>query len=299
MLRKKKTLEKNHFGLYFVLPYVLLFILVQLIPMIYTFVLSLNRWDGMRDKVFLGFDNYKRLLTDQMFYKAIYNTTIIWAMNIIPRMALALFCAVLLTRKNMKGVNTYKAILYFPNIVTAASIATLFAFLFNWKIGFVNIALMNIGIISEPIKWLREPILTQSLAAVIVLWMWFGYAVILFMSGMLAISNDMYEAAEIDGASEWQQFWKVTMPNLKGAFSYVFITALIGGLQNFDIPNLLTDGKGSPERSIMTITMYMHSQAFEARQYGYGSTIAYALLIIVLIVSMFAFNIINGKKSRL
>lgn len=296
--KKSRSLEKNYYGLYFILPYIILFLFIQLVPMIYTFILSLNRWDGLMEKTYIGFENYKRLITDKLFYKSIYNTVIIWLINIGPRMALALLCAVLLTRPNMKYVNTYKAVLYFPNLVTAASIATLFNFLFDWQGGTVNQILLKIGLIAEPIKWLGVPSLTRGIAATIVLWMWFGYAVILFMSGMLTIPRELYQAAQIDGANEWQQFWKVTLPNMKSSFSYVFITALIGGLQNFDIPKLLTDGAGSPDRSIMTITMYMHTQAFEARQFGYGSTIAYALFIIVLFVSLFTFNMINGKKEE-
>lgn len=296
-MKKHHKIAKDNYGYLFILPFFVLFLVMQLIPMLYTFFLSLNRWDGLMDKTFIGFDNYKRLLTDSLFLKSIFNTVYIWAINIVPRMALALLCAVLLTREKIKGVNTFRAIFYFPNLVTATSIATLFSFLFDWQTGFVNKLLLGAGLIGEPIKWLGVPALARTLAGTVVLWMWFGYAVILLISGILAIPKNLFQASIVDGANGWQQFWHITMPNLKGAFSYVFITALIGGLQNFDIPMLLTDGLGSPERSILTITMYMYSQAFTTRQVGYGSSIAYALFVLVLLVSLLTFNLINGKDA--
>jgi multiple sugar transport system permease protein len=297
MKNTNRFADKSRTAFLFLVPFFLFFLIFQLFPLLYTLYFSFLSWDGFKAKRWIGFANYLRLLSDKMFYQAMANTIFIWFLNIVPRMGLALACASLLTsRRKYRGASFFRAVFYFPNLVTAASIATLFSFAFDWQTGTVNGLLLQFGIIAKPINWFSSPLLTQMLTGSIILWMWFGYACILFCSGMLSISSDLYEAAVVDGAGPWRQFYSITMPNLKGTFSYVFISSLIGGLQTFDVPVVLTDGMGSPSRSIMTVAMYMYNQAFTARQVGYGSAIAYGLFLVVMLLSILTYKAINGER---
>ncbi|MFA9379632.1 MAG: carbohydrate ABC transporter permease [Acetanaerobacterium sp.] len=299
-MKKQKSLvaRRENYGYLFIAPFLVAFVFMQLLPMIVTFFYSLHNWDGIRPMIFIGVDNYIRLATDQLFWKTIYNTMAMWLMNVFFRMALALLCAVLLTRKRTKGTSVFRAIFYFPNLVTATTVATLFTFLVGVDNSTINMLLMNLGVLSQPIPFLREPILAQGVVATITLWMWFGYAMVFFISSILSISEDLYEAGTVDGTNAWQKFWHITFPSLRPSFAFVFISALIGGMQSFDIPMLVSQSDGRPARALFTMTMYMYEQAFKMRQTGYGSAVAYGLFLIIMLTSMMTYRIINNKSEE-
>ena len=290
--------RRENYGYLFIAPFLLAFLFMQLLPMIVTFFYSLQHWDGIRPMTFIGLDNYVRLAGDELFWKSIYNTIVMWLMNVFLRMALALFLAVLLTRKRTRGVSFFRAVFYFPNLVTAATVATLFTFLLGVDNSTVNMLLIQLGLRSTPIPFLREPLLAQGVVATITLWMWFGYAMVFFISSILSISEDLYEAATVDGAGAWKKFWYVTFPSLRPSFAFVFISALIGGMQSFDIPMLVSQNDGRPARALFTMTMYMYEQAFKMRQVGYGSAIAYGLFLIIMITSVLTYRVIIGKTEE-
>ena len=292
---KKGSIERNRYGIYFILPFVAAVIVLKILPMFYTIVLSLYSWDGLEEKVFVGLENYSRLVNDENFYKAVYNTALIWGMNIVPRMAVALLCALVFAQSRLRGKQFFKAVYYFPNLVTTTSIAVFANLALDYQSGFINEILLKLGLIAEKIDWLHSPIAAQTSVAVIIWWMWFGYAAILFTTGILSIPNDVIECSMVDGANVWTRFWRIVMPLLKPIFAYVFITSLIGGLQNFEIPKLLTNGRGSPDKSLITMVMQLYNLTFVNFQYGYGATYAVALFIIIAMISACTFRILNGK----
>lgn len=294
---KKKRLSgigDRKYGIYFIIPFMLALLILKILPMFYAIGLSFVSWDGLGDKEFIGFDNYVRLFKDDNFYKAIFNTSFIWFMNIFFRMGVALLCALVFAQSHLKGKQFFKAVYYFPNLVTSSSIAVFAYLALDYQSGFVNQLLLDLGLIHNKINWLQTPFTAQASVAAIIWWMWFGYAAILFTTGILSISNDIIESSIVDGANAWHRFWKITMPLLRPAFSYVFITSLIGGLQNFEIPRLLTDGRGAPDKSLLTMVMQLYNLTFQNFQYGYGATYAVMLFIIIATVSGFTFRIING-----
>ena len=294
--KKKSPLNYDRYGLYFVLPFTIALLLLKFAPMLYTVELSFNKWNGLEDKVFIGFDNYARLLSDKNFYKAIWNTFYIWLLNIAPRMSVALLCALLFAGSNPKGKKLLKAVYYFPNLVTASAMAMLAFLALDYQSGFINAILMDLRLISEPVNWLKMPGTAQGAVAFMIWWMWFGYAAILFTTGIMSIPSELIECAQVDGANGWRRFWHIIMPLLRNTFSYVFITSLIGGLQNFEIPKLLTDGRGSPDKSLLTVVMQMYNLTFQNNQYGYGATYAVGLFIIIALISGLTFRLINGKS---
>ncbi|MFW6337813.1 MAG: carbohydrate ABC transporter permease [Alkalispirochaetaceae bacterium] len=295
--RKRFFDKRDNRGYLFVLPYFLVFLALQLYPMIYTFILSLQTPINMFENEFAGFENYKRLLTTPLFYQAIGNTWYIWLVNFIPQIAFALFLGVVLSEGRVRGGETLRTLYFLPNLVTAASVGVLFAVLMDWRFGTLNHVLTRLGLLEEPINWLWTPLIAQGTVSFIQWWQWFGYTTIIVMAGLTGINEDLYEAAFIDGANRWQLFRSVTLPLLRPTMLYITITSLIGGLQIFDIPRVLTNGRGAPDNALTTMVLYLYNQAFSYFNIGYGSAVAYALFVMILVFSIIAFKVINFERK--
>ncbi|MBF9014580.1 MULTISPECIES: carbohydrate ABC transporter permease [unclassified Oceanispirochaeta] len=287
--------NRDNKGYLFILPYFLAMLTFQLYPIFYTFYLSFLKPVSLIKNEFAGFENYARLLKNPLFYTAIGNTWFIWLMNYIPQIVFALLLAVILTNPKIKGRETFRTVYFLPNLVTAASIGVLFAVLLDWRFGALNHALIKIGIFNEPYEWLQDKMATRMAVALIQWWQWFGYTMIIFMAGLSGISDELYEAAHIDGASASQSFFKVTLPLLKPTMLYVMVTSLIGGLQIFDIPRVLTNGRGGPDNALTTIVLYLYNQGFKNFNLGYASALAYALFVMILVFSAISFKIIKTR----
>lgn len=291
----------NRKGYYFIAPFVIVFLVFSIYPILLTFYYSLTNYSGMgglANADFILFDNYKRLFTDPFFYESLSNTLKIWGLNFVVQIIIALGLALLFTniRLKMKGVGVFRALFYLPNIITVTSVALLFNILLDWNHGALNQMLLSLGIIDSPVNWLKTPAYAQASVALIGAWMWFGSSFIILMAGISGISKDYYEAAFIDGANWWQSFINVTLPLLKPILLYVLITSIIGGLQIFDLPMLLTDTRGAPDRSLNTMVLYLYNQAFKYSNFGYASAIAYGLFLITVIFSAVTFRTMYRKN---
>jgi multiple sugar transport system permease protein len=287
-------IDKGSHGYYFIAPFFIVFFIFGLAPILYSLYLSFTDWSGFNDPAFVGLANYERLLSDGLFYKSIGNTLIIWILSIIPQLTIALTLALVLHEKFIRGKHLFHAIFYFPNIVTPVTLGVLFALMFDWQTGSVNKLLMSIGIINDPVYWFNSPILSQIIVATIMMWQWFGFNMLVFLAGLQAIPDDLYEAAEIDGASKFQAALKITLPLLRPVLIFTMITSIIGGLQIFDQPLML--GKG-PENSTLTMVMYLYETAFVRYNYGYGAAIAYAIFILIAIFSVISLLITRSRKK--
>ena len=262
--------------------------------------MSFTDYKGYGKADIVMFDNYTRALSDPLLWDAFVNTLKIWGVNIVLQLGLALLLTVLFSdiKYKMKSLSIFRAIFYLPNLIACTSVAFLFKTLLDWQYGSVNQVLMEIGLISEPINWLGGSGLTaQMVVGVIGAWMWFGNSFIMLMAGVQGISRDYYEAATIDGAGRWTIFFKVTLPLLKPIMMYVAITSLIGGLQLFDIPYLISGTKGLPGRSLFTAVFYLFNMAFTNRQMGYAAAIAFVLFAIIAVCSFIAFKMMNSKED--
>ena len=294
----KAKINKENYGLLFISPFFITFLIFQLYPMIYSFFVSFLKWDGMSENAkFIGLANYKRLFTDQIFIKTIANTWIMWLGGVIPQMILALTLAVVLNEARLKGKDVFRAVYFFPNLVTATSIVILFAFLFDWQAGSVNKILMIIHLIKDPINFLMSENYSRGIVSFTSFWMWFGYSMIIFMAGIKNIPEELYEAAKVDGASKRQVFWSITIPLLRPTILFSFITSLIGGMQAFDIPYALSKGAGDPNNATMTMVMYLYRTAFVNNNYGYGAAVGYALFVIILVFAIISFKFINRNSD--
>lgn len=290
--------KRAKWGLIFCLPFLITFLIFQLYPILYSLYLSFTYQENSRTFVFTGLDNYQDLLHDAVFWKSVANTWKIWLMCFIPQIVSALLLAVLLTQYRIRHAGFFRAVFYLPNLVTAASVGVLFAALFDWQTGSVNSILQSMGIIGEKINWMGSPAFAQGITSFIQWWMWFGYSSILLTAGITAISQEIIDASVVDGASNSQRLFRITLPLLKPTMLYVLVTSLIGGMQIFDIPMTLTKGDGEPQKSLMTMVLYLYNMAFKNKDYSYGATISYGLFIIILLFSILFFKVLYGKKEE-
>ncbi len=290
----------NRYGYIFVAPFWIIFLVFSIYPVVLTFYYSFTNYSGSGTAEVVGLANYKRLITDTYFVEAFFNTWKIWGINFALQITIALILAAVFSdmRVKMKGLAFFRSIFYLPNLITVSSVALLFGILLDWQHGSLNMVLIKIGLISEPINWLNEPTTAQLSVSLILTWMWFGHSFIVVMAGVSGISRDYYEAALIDGASRVQTFFHITLPLLKPILLYIMITSLIGGLQLFDLPMLLTDGIGSPEGSLNTMVLYLYNQAFKYSNYGYASAVAYGLFVITIIFSAIVFKSMYRNERK-
>lgn len=301
--KPKKMRNVNNVAYFMIAPFVIVFLIFNVYPVIRTLQFSFHHYKGYGDMVWAGLANYARVFQDKYFWTALVNTLNIWVPNIILQLGLAFLLTIVFNdlKYRIKGLPFFRAVFYLPNIISATSIAFLFKTLLDWRFGTLNQVLAAVGIgVGAPINWMGNPSITPYVISVIAAWQWFGNSFIMLMAGVQGINKDYFEAASIDGADRWQQFFKITMPLLKPIMLYVSITSFIGGLQMFDLPFLMCNGtKGDPYGSTQTMVMYMYKFGFDLRpkQVGYAGAIAYVLFILILIVSIIQFKLMNKKED--
>lgn len=292
----------NRYGYLFILPFFIVFALFSLYPILNTFLVSLTNENMTRFEInFVGFQNYIRELSTPLFWRSFLNTWIIWLPNIILQLSFALFIAVLLTNKRMKIRFTggFRAIYFFPSLVTYASVAIL-AFTFtDWQNGILNQLIFGTGEAAKEnyIFWLNNPYTARFIISIIQTWLWFGNSMILFMAGIISIPDSYFEAATVDGASSWHVFRGITLPLLTPVMIYIGVTSLIGGMNIFDIPWIMTRGSGGPEQSMMTSVMYMYNRAFSWDALGSGSSVSFILFILTAFFSAIYMKIISRGRE--
>lgn len=302
---KKKKRNYNNMAYLFVLPFVVVFLIFSVYPVLRTLFLSFTNYRGFGEMTPAGIENYKRVLTDKFFWRALWNTIRIWGVNIVLQLGLAFLLTIVFSdiKYKIRGLAIYRAVYYLPNLIACTSVAFLFKTLLDWRFGTFNQIISTIykffGATYNPVNWLGQPSTAGNTIAVISAWMWFGNSFIMLMAGVQGISKDYFEAAAIDGAGRWTVFGKITLPLLKPILLYVAVTSLIGGLQMFDLPFLMLGKTDAAYSSIQTVVMYMYKFGFETgtTQLGYASAIAYVLFFIILIVSIIQFKFFGSKED--
>ncbi len=300
---KRKSFSYAKYGYMFSIPFVLAFSIFTLYPIVYTFVIGFTDLKGIGnvDINILWSDPFKNFVTvlkNPSFQTAFKNTVVIWLLNFTPQMILALVIAAWFTDKRckIKGQGFFKVIFYMPNIITAATIAILFASLFGFPKGPVNDLLMKIGFTDEPINMLQMGWVAQGIVIFIQTWMWYGYTSIVLMSGILGISPELFEAAEVDGANRTQTFFKITIPNIKTILLFTLVTSLIGGLNMFDIPKLFLDGK--PDNATLTTSVFIYNQAFSGSYlYARAAAASVIMFLIICVISAIMFYVMRDKDE--
>ncbi len=299
--KKGKVVRYNKWGYIFLIPFVTVYLIFQLIPLISTIYNSFfeNYRSGLTQigPNFIGLENYKTLFTNGDLITYTENTLIMWVMGFVPQILVSLLLGAWFSNPSLrlKCQRFFKTVIYLPNLIMASAFAMLFFTLFSDG-GPINSMLMQMGILSTPYKFLSNIWSARTLVAFMNFIMWFGNTTILLMAGMMGIDTSLFEAAEVDGATSSQVFFRITLPLLRPILIYVMITSLIGGLQMFDVPQILTNATGEPMRSTMTLIMYLNKHLY-SKNYGLGGALSVMLFIITGALSMVVYKFSDNKEK--
>lgn len=292
--KKGNVVRYNRWGYFFLIPFAVVFIVFQLIPLCSTIYNSFFKhfFDGIIEvgPTPVGLDNYKSMFSDGSIWRYLGNTMIMWIMGFIPQILVSLLLASWFANPSLKlkGKAFFQTVIYLPNLIMASAFAMLFFALFS-KVGPINGMLQSMGVITDAYDFLGHTASTRWLVAFMNFLMWFGNTTILLLAGMLGIDTALYEAAEVDGATSNQVFFKITLPILRPILVYVMITSLIGGLQMFDVPQILTNGSGGPKNTTMTLIMALNKHLF-SKNYGMGGALSVFMFVVTGILSMIVFK---------
>lgn len=302
MKKKSKVVKYNKWGYIFLIPFIVIYLVFQMIPLVTTIYNSFfeNYRSGLTQigPNFVGIQNFITIITNGDLPTYLKNTLIMWILGFVPQIIISLVLGAWFTDPSLrlKGQAFFKTVIYLPNLIMASAFAMLFFTLFSLT-GPINSMLMQVGIIKEAYQFMAHVWSVRFLVAFMNCLMWFGNTTILLMAGMMGIDPSLFEAAQVDGATATQIFYKITLPLLKPILIYVMITSLIGGLQMFDVPQILTNGTGDPMRSSMTLIMYLNKHLF-SKNYGLGGALSVFMFIITGILSLIVYRFTNkGEKN--
>ena len=286
----------------YISPFFILFAVVGLYPLLYTAFVSVHDWHligGQGD--FVGLKNYVDVLGQQRFGRALGNTFSIFLLSSVPQVIAAIAIAALLDA-NLRAKTFWRMGVLLPYVVAPVAVSLIFSKLFADQSGLVNTLLATIGI--DPIGFHSDRLASHLAIATMVNFRWTGYNTLIFLAAMQAVPRDLYEAAIVDGASRWRQFWSVTVPMLRATIIFVVITSTIGGLQIFDEPRMYdTLGLGGADRQWMTMTMYLYELGWGAQKsFGRAAAVAWILFGIIIAIGMVNFlltqRIASGDAPR-
>lgn len=273
----------------FILPTLVGFVLFVLGPMLASFLLSLYDWDLLTPPAYIGLGNWQKLFMDARIGGVYITTAKLSLMVVTCNMTLGLALAILLNRKMPHFLRNFFRISYFfPYVVSGVAVSLIWTFLFNRDLGPLNYYLGQLGLGART-NWLNSSQFSPFAIVIADVWKNVGFYVLVFLGGMQAISRDYYEAAEVDGASGWQQFRKITLPLLSPTILFLLVISVIGALQIFEQPQILTNG--GPGDATRTIVMYIYEQGFRFFDMGYAATIALSLFAIILILTIIQFRL--------
>lgn len=281
--RLRSSIIRYRAAYLFISPFYILWLIFGLFPLVWSLYLSLQQWDGFGPMTSVGLRNYRNILKDSVFGQAVRNTLYLWWGHIIIMFALALFLAVVLDIKSLKGKTLFRTAYFSPFVMGTAAIALVFGLVFNKDYGPLNAVLGLFGI--KPIPWLISPDWTKITVIIFNLWQVTGFWMLLLLAGLQGIDRTLYEAAMIDGANALQRFWHVTIPGLAPVLFFCFISETIGSIRIFTQPFILFGGEGAPARSALTITMYLYNNAFGYYKFGYAAAVGWILFAGLVVVS--------------
>ncbi len=288
--RKIKPDSKNA-PYYFLIPVIVIFAVFMFYPIVKSFLLSFYEFKG-GDYNFVGFNNYINLAKDSVFKKALLNTFVYLIIQVPVMVFLSLVLAYLLDQSFLKFKAGFRVSVFLPAITSLVAYSLVFKLLLNNEYGLVNYLLNLIGV--EGVNWLNGPISSKISIMAAITWRWTGYNMVIMLAGLQKIPHEIYEAADIDGASRLQKFMKITLPLMKSIILFTIITSTIGTLQLFDEPYILTNG--GPDGATISVAHYLYNTGFRYIKFGYAAAISYVLVVIIAVLSYFQFKVGEEKE---
>lgn len=272
-------MKQNRTGWLFLSPYLIHFAVFLAFPIVFSLVLLFHQWNVVSPLKFVGLQNFAKVFQDKLFFKALFNTLYFLVIHIPLQIIVALFLAELLNRK-IKFRGFFRATYFLPVVVSGVVITMLWNQLYNLNGGLLNQMIQSFGLPRVP--WLNSPKMAMPSIAIMATWKNVGLYIILFLVGLQSVPRSMYEAADIEGASNWQKFIKITLPMINSTFFMVVILSTIGGFSLFIEPYIMTGG--GPMNSTLSAVLYIYKQAFNFYHMGYAATLGFFFALIVLTV---------------
>ncbi len=293
MSRKREMSPRlNRTGWCFVIPSVILIILFVFYPMVQALITSFQTGAG-NNLTFAGIANYKRLLTDTTFRKALFNTILYLIIQVPIMILLALVISSMLNNKKLKFKGFFRTAIFLPCVTSLVAYSIVFKSLFATD-GFVNAILMKLNLIAEPISWITDPVWAKVLIILAITWRWTGYNMVFYLSGLQGIDDSIYEAADIDGAGAFEKFKSITLPMLKPIILFTTINSTIGTLQLFDETMNIT--QGGPANATITISQYIYNILFKySPDFGYAAAVSYVIVVMIVVLSFIQMKV--GDKN--
>jgi multiple sugar transport system permease protein len=286
---RKPAGRRTIVGYIFIAPFMLGFLLWFLIPALTSVWMAFQNWNMINPPKFIGFDNFKKIATDKLFWQSLKVTTVYTAVS-VPLSLVVAFLLALLMNVKVRGIAVFRTLYYMPGIVPAVANAILWAWILNSDFGLLNAFLHIFGI--PRILWLQDP--RWALPALILMSLWsLGGAMVIFLAGLQGIPNEFYEAAEIDGAGAWSNLWNVTIPLMSPVIFFNLIMGLIGTFQIFTAGYLITNG--GPQNATLFYVLYLYRNGFQYFQMGYAAALAWVLTFIIMGLTVFVFKGLGGR----
>lgn len=273
----------------FIAPFYILFVLFMGYPLISSLILSLYEMRGFQSRIFVGWGNFVDVFRDPIFWKSLRNTAYFALGTLTVQLPLALLLAILLNSRFVKGKKFLRLAFFTPVLVAGIFVAIIFNLVYDQRSGLVNNEFILFG---KQIGWLDEEKYVMPAVILTGVWQWTGFNMIYFLAGLQGIRQELYEAAAVDGANAWQSFIHVTLPSLRPVIAFVFVVSMIGSLQLFDLPFILTNG-GEPADSGSTIVMYLYKNGFQFMRLGYAAAIGWILFFIIAGVSIMQLKLLG------
>lgn len=269
----------------FIGPAFIIFTVFLIVPTFLSFYMSLTSWNGIStDMKFIGLFNYKRLLDDEVFFKALRNTVVFTVATVILQNGIGLLLAEFLDRK-LAGGSLFKALYYIPSLLSTVVVGTVFMYVFNPYFGTFNLVLKALGMGElSKLNFLGAPKLVLGVIIVVNVWQWFGYSMMIYLGGLQGVDQELTEAAVIDGANQWNTFWKVKFPMIASSVTVNVLLTVIGSLKTFDLVYVMTGG--GPNHASETVGTLLYSTAFKSQEYGYGTAMSVVLFIFIALVGL-------------
>jgi multiple sugar transport system permease protein len=279
-----RKIRKEWTAYLFLLPSLLQFFVFTAFSVLFSFYLSFHEWNILEpEKPFVGLENYARLLRDARIHEAVWNTLYYTAASVPLTLACGLLVALLLNVR-ARGRGIFRAIYYLPGITSGVVVAIVWKWVFNGDFGLINYYLTQLGLIDEPIRWLTDPNLAMPSIIIVSVWAGVGGCMIIYLAGLQAIPEEIYDAARVDGAGPIRQLFSITVPLLAPSTFFLLITSIIGAAQQFGLPYLMTSG--GPVRRTTTIAYYLYQSAFKNLEMGYAAAMSYALFALIFVFTL-------------
>jgi multiple sugar transport system permease protein len=289
-------------------PFVLLFLVFGVFPLCFSFYLAFQTWEptaGLASMKFVGLDNFAFAITDEWFWKSLKNTAWLALASGVPQHLIAIPLAYFIHTSFKRTRNAVIGAYFLPYITSTVAIAMMFSTLFSTDYGLINLSLRSLSNLPvlgglfpvDPIDWLNRAENVKPAVALVVFWRYVGFNTVLYLAALQTIPKDIYEAATMDGAGRWQQFWFITLPSLKPMIYFGVTLSVVGGLQLFEEPFILTGGRGGTDQAGMTTAMYMYRTAFEFNDFGTASALSWLLFVVVAVLTWVTNRAFKPKGS--